>query len=259
MDGENPTSGDCQPYYFFFGLIVTGKSEREHLPKLFRTLMATGICTFEVIRRVDQLRPITSKERLKGIRKGRDILDKDEKIGLEARKYLTPDAYRFVVLVDDLEYDHRNQAQQVFDRYRQAFDTILTTNQKRRASVHFFVNMLEAYYLADAKAVNAVLGTSLIDYEDDMEDIRSPIGQLQNRFPGFDKVEHGGKILEQLDVEHVLSRPDTCASLRTLFAWCVKVLERHPNYQSLSLIDKYQLHNGKLSAITRAQLDEGWS
>ena len=61
MDGENPTSGDYQPYsFFYFGLIVTGKSEREHLAKLFRTLMATGICTFEVIRRVDQLRPITS-------------------------------------------------------------------------------------------------------------------------------------------------------------------------------------------------------
>lgn len=56
----NNTSQCC---YFKFGLLVTGHTEEQHLPKLFRTLMATGICTFEVIGKIDQLSPITSTRR----------------------------------------------------------------------------------------------------------------------------------------------------------------------------------------------------
>ncbi|MFB3041105.1 MAG: hypothetical protein ACE1ZS_04760, partial [Candidatus Poribacteria bacterium] len=82
--------------------------------------------------------------------------------------------------------------------------------------------------------------------------------ELKDHFSGFHKVEHGGKILEKIDIEHVLSRPDTCASLRTLFAWCVKVLGRYPDteyFNNLSLAKKYQLHHGRLSEITGTQLD----
>ena len=257
MGGENPTSGERQPCnFFYFGLIVTGKGEREHLPKLFKSLMATGICTFEVIRFVGQRGPRTSEKRrfdIPGISKSIPKKDEEE-IGLPARGYLNRGRCHFVVLADDLEYERRNQVPQVFNRYRLALDTILKEH-KHQASVHFLVNMLEAYYFADAKALNAVLGTALTDDEGDVEDIRSPIGELKNHFPSFHEVEHGGEILEKIDVEHVLSRPDTCASLRTLFAWCVKVLERYLNYQSLSLTGKYRLHDGKLSDITRAQLD----
>lgn len=51
---------------------------------------------------------------------------------------------------------------------RNIFDPILRAN-KSRASVHFLVNMLEAYYFADADRVNAVLATSLQDDEGDIE------------------------------------------------------------------------------------------
>ena len=121
---------------------------------------------------------------------------------------------------------------------------------KQPLSVHFLVYMLEAYYFADAQAINAVLGTTLEDYQGDVETIRHPKGDLKElyRDRGFDQKEHGGKILQQLDVEKVLSNPDTCASLRTLFAWCWKCLGQTPT-------DQYRLADGKLSEITRSQLD----
>ncbi len=46
------TEQDTQPVehpqcaYFRFGLIVSGKTEQHHLPKLFKSVMETGICTF---------------------------------------------------------------------------------------------------------------------------------------------------------------------------------------------------------------------
>ena len=81
------------------------------------------------------------------------------------------------------------------------------------------MNMLEAYYFADASAINAVLNTALGDYESDVESIRHSKNELKKAFAGFDEVEHGGRILARLDIPHVLSRPETCAALRTLFAW----------------------------------------
>jgi hypothetical protein len=149
--------------------------------------------------------------------------------------------------LDDLEHNRTDQAQQIFERYRNVLDPILR-DQKHRASVHFLVNMLEAYYFADAATVNAVLGTSLNDYEGDVETIRHPKGELKQIYSGFNEKEHGGRILDRLDVEKVLSNPNTCASLRTLFAWCLKALGEVPT-------DKYQLSSGKLSKITKAQLD----
>ena len=254
------TEQDTQPAehpqctYFHFGLIVTGETEQQHLPKLFRSLMEAGICTFEVIRRVGQLKVITSVERLKALGNGKDIPSIDAKIGLAARKYLMTDVCHFVLLIDDLEYDRRDQAQQVFDRYRLALDTVLNT-LKHRASVHFLVNMLEAYYFADAQAINAILKTSLSDNEDDVEEIRQPKNKLKGLYSCFDEIKHGGAILNKINIEHILSRPDACASLRTLFAWCVKVLEKYSNYDCVDFYDKYRLHDEKLCEITRTQLD----
>ena len=239
--------------YFHFGLIVTGEAEEQHLPKLFKSLLATGICTFEVIRRVGQLDVITSEERLRALGNRKDIPSKDEKIGLAARRYLMTDVCHFVLLIDDLEHDRRNEAQQIFDRYRTALDTVLDT-LKHRASVHFLVNMLEAYYFADVQAINAVLETSLLDYEGDVETIRNPKSDLRQMCPIFREIEHGGRILDQIDIERVLSRPDACASLRTLFAWCVKVLETYSDHDCADFYDTYRLHDGKLSEITQTQL-----
>ena len=254
------TEQDTQPAehpqctYFHFGLIVTGETEQQHLPKLFRSLMEAGICTFEVIRRVGQLKVITSVERLKALGNGKDIPSIDAKIGLAARKYLMTDVCHFVLLIDDLEYDRRDQAQQVFDRYRLALDTVLNT-LKHRASVHFMVYMLEAYYFANARAIKTVLGTSLSDCGDDVETIGNPKSDLRQMHPSFEVIDDGGEILNHIDIEHILSRPDACASLRTLFAWCVKVLETYSDHDCTDFYDKYKLRDGKLSEITGTQLD----
>jgi hypothetical protein len=44
LPAENPAFSESNACYFFrFGLIVTGEGEREHLPKLFRSLTATDL------------------------------------------------------------------------------------------------------------------------------------------------------------------------------------------------------------------------
>ena len=255
MTEQGPQSAEHpQCAYFHFGLIVTGETEEQHLPKLFTSLMATRICTFKVIWRVGQLDAITSEERLKALGNRKDIPSKEAKIGLVARRYIKIDDCHFVLLIDDLEYDRRDQAQQVFDRYRTALDTVLDT-LKHRASVHFLVNMLEAYYFADVRAIKTVFGNSLADYEGDVETIRNPKSDLRELYPSFSEIDDGGRILDQIDIEHVLSRSDACASLRTLFAWCVKVLEAYSDHDCTGFYDKYRLHDGKLSEITGTQLD----
>jgi hypothetical protein len=249
-----------QPCYFFkFGLFVTGEGERNHLPKLFKSLTKSGICSFEVIRFIGQRSPITSdKKKLKMVGSGKTIPDRDvQEIGMPARTYLSENRCAYVLLVDDLEHDRRNQAQEIFNRYRQAFDKILQ-EEKHRASVHFLVNMLEAYYFADAVAINKVLETCLSDYSGDVETIRHPKNELKKLYPGFDEVENGGSILDCLNIEHVLSRRDTCASLRTIFAWCSKVLEQCAISlaENQSPVDSYRLQDGILSEITKSQLDD---
>ena len=242
--------------YFRFGLIVTGDTEREHLPKLFKSLMATGICHFEVIRKTEQRSPRTSRNQGPDVVGTNQMIEtKDElEIGLPALGYVRRSGCHFVLLIDDLEYDRRDQSQQVFDRYRMAFDRILN-DLKHRASVHFLVNMLEAYYFADSRAINAVLGTSFPDRGNDVETIRNPKSDLRQMYPSFSEINDGGTILDQIDIERVLSRPDTCASLRTLFAWCVKVLETYSDHDCADFYNKYRLHDGQLSEITRTQLD----
>ena len=236
--------------FFKFGLIVTGKGEEKFLPQFFRSLEETRRCHFHVIRRIGQRSPINSKKlSIEMVGTGKKIPNKDEKdIGLPARRYLADDA-AFVILVDDLEVKRASQATEVFRRYRETLDTMLSEPQRRRASVHFFVNMLEAYYFADAKAINAVLGTSLDDYPDDVETIRHPKGDLKGHHPGFDEVKHGEKIVAELDLPHVLSRPETCAALRTLFGWCSKAIGEPST-------DDFQLKHGLYSDLTKKQIDE---
>ena len=250
---ESPQCAD-----FHFGLIVTGSVEEEHLPKLFKSLTATGICKFEVIQKTNQRDPRTSsrpRRRLTVVGTNQKIPTTDwEDIGLPARDYVKKSGYHFVLLIDDLEYSRRNKEQKVFDRYHEALDTIPTT-LRHRASAHFLVNMLEAYYFADARAINAVLGTALSACGNDVETIRNPKSKLRHMPPSFDVIDDGGKILDQIDIERVLSRPDACASLRTLFAWCVKALAKYSNYDCADLDDKYRLHDGILSVVTGTQLN----
>ena len=235
--------------FFQFGLIVTGRGEEEFLPTLFRSLAATGRCYFRVIRRTGQRSPIQSpRRRLRLIGSGKLIPNRDaEEIGLPSRNFLSSDD-RYVLVIDDLEEGRSVDIQRIFDRYRLALDTMLPENQTHRASVHFLVNMLEAYYFADARAVNAVLGTDLVDCEGNVETIRNPKRKLKDLFPGFDEREHGRRIVERLNVPHVLSRPDACCSLRTMFAWVYAATEE-PDCEIRPLLD------GCHNETTRSQID----
>jgi uncharacterized protein DUF4276 len=240
----------CSTWPFFrVALLATGKGEAQFLPTLFRSLVAEGHCTFKVACKIEQQRPITSVKRIeKMVRTGKQLTSRDENIGLLARNLLRG-KFDYVILVDDLEHDFRDQAQDVFRRYRDALDTMLhPVGLSARASVHFLVNMLEAYYFAHADAINGVLGTELGDSEVDVESIRHPKNELKRLSPGFDEVEHGGLILERLDVAQVLSNPATCRSLRTLFAWCSKAIGRE-------FTDVYRLRDGSYFEVTRPQID----
>jgi hypothetical protein len=213
------------PWRFYkIGLLVTGKGEEQFLPKLLRALTRAGTCSFQVLGRIRQRSAITSQKRtIAMVGTGKVIPTEDEQaIGLPARSWLQSDPNRLLLLVDDLEHDRSDARRAIFARYRTALDTMLRTEEQRaRASVHFLVNMLEAYYFANAAAVNAVLGTSISDHVGDVEEIRHPKNELKALHRGFDEVAHGRDIVERLDAERVLDDPATCASLRVLFGWCV--------------------------------------
>lgn len=86
--------------------------------------------------------------------------------------------------------------------------------------MHFFVNMIEAYYFADASAINAALRLQLEDHAGDVEEIRHPKNELKRLNKGFKEIEHEREIVSKLDLNHILANPDTCASLRILAKWC---------------------------------------
>ena len=233
-----------------FGLFVTGKGEEEFLPVLFRSLTESGNCTFRVLQRIPQLSPITSQKRiLRMVGTGKYIPNSDEeKIGLPARRFLEKSDDRFLILIDDLEHDRRDSHEAIFDRYSKIFDTFLTADSRPRSSVHFFVNMLEAYYFADTRAVNMVLETELQDFQGDVELIRHPKNDLK-KLQGveFDAKAHGREIVKLLNLERILSNSATCRSLRSLIKWCVAAL-------SEPFSDKFMLLTGQCCAVTEPQI-----
>jgi Domain of unknown function (DUF4276) len=240
------------PWRFYkIRLLVTGKGEEQFFPELLRSLTRAGTCSFQVVKRIRQRSAITSEKRaIAMIGTGKVIPTEDEKdIGLTARNWLLADPGKLLLLIDDLEHDRREQKRAIFSRYRAALDTMLRTEEQRaRASVHFLVNMLEAYYFADAAAVNNVLGTSLSDHAGDVETIRHPKNDLKALYPGFDEVTHGQAIARRLDVEHVLDNPETCASLRVLFHWCVQATGGDIGH-------RFRLDSGVHDEVTRPQID----
>lgn len=203
-----------------FGLIVTGETEQHCLADLFRILASRANCSFSVIRRIGQRSPITSEKRIQTmVGTGKKIPDRDaEQIGFPARHFLCSGG-DFVILVDDLEASRAEIVDAVFMRYRVALDIILKDSMSARAAVHFLVTMLEAYFFADAKATNQVLGTDLEDFDGDVESIQHPKNELKSLCPGFRAKEHGPLIAGHLDVPHVLAGENRCASLRTMFEW----------------------------------------
>lgn len=233
-----------------FGLIVTGEGEERYITRLFRSLQSAYPCHFEVLRRVGQRSPRTQSHpspNVTGTRKR--IPNKDEEeIGLAALAYMRQYPFAFVIVLDDLEWDRRNDADRVFRRYRDAMDAVLVPCKLSHAgSVHFFVMMLEAYYLACPDVLHATLGVDFPQLDGDVEAVRSPIGAIKDRYPGFDKIEHGSTIVAKLDVPAILSDPNSCASLRTLFAWCVKAMGGRFG-------EMYRLGDGRLFSATQHQI-----
>ena len=209
-----------------FGLIVTGDGEAKFLPNLFRSIMAAASCTFVVIRKSEQLSPITSAKRsIRMVGRGEIIPSIDEEqYGIPARRFLQQQANSFVLIIDDLEGARRVQVDAVFNRYRLALDTMLNPcGLANRASVHFLVNMLEAYYFANCDAVNVVAEAEIIaqDHPNDVEQIGHPKSQLKRLWNKFHEIDHGEAIIARLDVNHVLQHHDRCCWLRTLFRWCI--------------------------------------
>ncbi len=149
-----------------------------------------------------------------------------------------------MILVDDLEASRSEDVDAVFGRYRVALDTILGEGMSAKAGVHFLVNMLEAYYFADANAVNHVLGTDLEDFDGDVETIRHPKGRLRSIHAAFDEKEHGPSIVAVLDIPHVLAHEERCASLRTMFEWA-----------SVAAGRTAWLPKGRLHDTTKGQID----
>jgi hypothetical protein len=241
-----------------FALIVSGHGERDFLPSLFRTLMGRANCSFRVLRRIGQRSPITSQERqLRMAGSGLIIPTKDEQeIGLPARGFLRNQSCRFVLLVDDIEGGRRPQLTEAFARYRKALDTMLRPDERARAAVHFFANMLEAYYFAHSAATNGALRCQVLpqDYAGDVEQIAHPKNELKRLFCGFDERAHGAEIVAALDLDHVLARPETCSFLRSLFGWCVEKLGAGCQVHDPDLPTRYRLADGQRAEPMRSQV-----
>lgn len=255
VKNESGRCGHCQ-----FGLIVTGQGERDFLPKLFSVLMSKAGCSFKVLRKVGQRKPIGERKRLKMVGSGVVIPDKDETdIAIPVRLFLRDQPCHFVILIDDVEHDRRSELGAIWNRYRTALDTLLTPDERSRASVHFLANMLEAYYLADSTAVNSAFGVSFLesDFRGDVEQIRHPKNDLKARARSisisFDELADGQKIVSQLNVSHILSEPSSCAFLRALFGWCVrKLMENCPVWDE-SLASEFCLAEGVQAPLTSQQ------
>lgn len=181
------------------------------------------------------------------VRTGQPVPTLDEDIALAGMRFLRQHPGSFVMLVDDLEHDRRHIAQGVFDRYRAAFDTVLA-DLRWRASAHFLVNMVEAYYFGDPDAAWSALGLKIMPPTQNVETIRHPKNDLKELCAEFDEVSHGREICRIIDLDKVLQNPTHCAALRTLVAWCFRAAGR-------SATARFQLKAGQLYPVTATQLD----
>ncbi len=246
-----------------FGLMVTGESESAALPSLFRSLMEHGNCTFEFFQKIDQLRAKTSqKHPLKVVNTDKTLPDKDAAIGFDARRYLSnqKDGYtHHVILIDDLEGLNENDARNAYERYRVALVKI-NPKDEHRVSIHYLINMLEAYYFVNTDALNSFVNPEGLpesqkiifdNYSNDVEDMPHPKSAIKskfakNKYRAFNEKQAAQEIIPQLNVPLILSNPDTCAGLRTLFKWCWGAIgEPHE--------ERFCFEEGKLYEITRYQ------
>lgn len=249
------------------GLVVTGDSERDFLCDLFRAIAATGHATFLTIRQTGQRTALSDKRIDQYGKRGKDIPDRDAQIGYEIRRFVAQPEH-FAVWIDDLESAHRPNAAAKFQRLEQTLDAIVgkVPDLRRRCSVHFLVNMLEAYYFADTAAVNRVnmnpdsdgpetilkLANHAGD-SDDCENITHPKNELDKQFrklnPAFKfrEKDHGAAIVSGLDLYRILGSPLTCRALRTLVAWCWEAIGEPRT-------ERFHLSDGVYWDVTAGQL-----
>jgi len=181
-----------------------------------------------------------------------------EEIGIPARRYIQANPCYRVILIDDLEGISEVEAIATFNRYRKALDMGLGKH-KGLASVHFLVNMLEAYFFADSDALNLALNLDPpVDFDNgDVETIKHPKNKLKEIFPAYRETEHPGLVLDLLDLDVVLSNPDYCASLRTCVKWIVHRIETYADGEYLKKLDfegRFHLTTGKLYDVSANQL-----
>lgn len=224
------TSGSAWRFVHF-GVIVTGKGERQCLSGLLDQMCITCHGAFKVIGSVDQKRPGKQlAPQLRVVGTAKKIPDKfTEKIGLRTRSFLDEQRKRggegCVLLIDDLEHASHGQAAEVTAHYREIADPVLRdSDQKRRFSVHLFHYMLENYFFANGKAIEAVLGVEPAQHEGDAEMIRHAKGRLKEHAPHYKETKHGPEIVEKLRLSHILRDPHSCAHLRSLVWWCTAAM-----------------------------------
>lgn len=150
----------------------------------------------------------------------------------------------FVIILDDLEWDWHTRADQAFAHYRTIVDKVLHAPINVRAAVHFFVMMVEAYYLGDRTICESL---PVGDLPDDVETIRNPKDKLKHAIPEFSERRHGAQFMSRLNLLAVLENPDTCRALRSLVKWCAVAMR-------LPIEDAYQLRGGELYPITSGQI-----
>lgn len=111
---DTPTTSSW--VFYKFGLLVTGRGERDFLPRFMRSLTSSGNCTFQIIGKIPQRSPVTSnKRKIRMTGSGKVIPNKDtSEIGLPARNYLNRHPNSFVILVDDLEHHRQAIRQETF-------------------------------------------------------------------------------------------------------------------------------------------------
>jgi len=181
-----------------------------------------------------------------------------EQISAPARRYLHDNKCSRIILIDDLEWSDQWEPGQIFERYRAALDAGLPDALRYRASVHFLVRMLEAYFFAHPDALNNALDLTppIMQYDGDVEAIRNPKSELRQLFPDYNERHHAGLILDRLDLDIVLSNPEYCSSLRTCVKWIVDQLKAYPDqeiFDAFNFDERFHLQEGRLYPVTANQ------
>lgn len=239
-------------------LFVTGEGEEAFLATFFRQLrhFESGDVIITADYAFPQITVATSAKKL--AKHGKEVLEKIDKAAVKKiRPLLLTSTEHYAVLVDDLETERRFLAESQFNFYQEQIHRILDARPeiKNRFSVHFFVNMIEAYYFKHPEVANEVCGTLLDEHPGDVENIRHPKNRLKDlvskldRGQKFDEVVHGAAIAKKLDLPKVLEHPQHCRALRTLVAWIWEAIGRERGKE-------YQLQHGLYWDVTATQLKD---